>query len=51
MPATLSYIFELFYNGYSKEEISILLDEDLTEVKIGFLKIKEHALTYKSLFF
>ena len=51
MPATLSYIFELFYNGYSKEEISILLDEDLTEVKTGFLKIKEHALTYKSLFF
>ena len=51
MPAILSYIFELFYNGYNKEEISILLDEDLEEVKNNFLKIKEHALTYKSLFF
>ena len=51
MPAILSYIFELFYNGYSKEEISILLDEDLEEVKRNFLRIKDHALTYKSLFF
>ena len=51
MPIVLSYIFELFYNGYSKEEISILLDEDLNEVKNGFNKIKAHALTYKSLFF
>ena len=51
MPAILSYIFELFYNGYSKEEISILLDEDINDVKNNFLKIKEHALTYKYLFF
>lgn len=51
MPAILSYIFELFYNGYSKEEISVLLDEDIVDVKNNFLKIKEHALTYKSLFF
>ncbi len=51
MPVLLSYIFELFYNGYSKEEISILLDEDINDVKDNFLKIKEHALTYKSLFF
>ena len=51
MPAILSYIFELFYNGYNKEEISILLDEDINDVKNNFIKIKEHALTYKSLFF
>ena len=51
MPIKLSYIFELFYNGYSKDEISILIDEDINEVKKGFIKIKEHALTYKSLFF
>lgn len=51
MPINLSYIFELFYNGYNKKEISILLDEDINEVKENFLRIKEHALTYKSLFF
>ena len=51
MPITLSYIFELFYNGYNKKEISILLDEDIDEVREYFHKIKEHALTYKSLFF
>jgi RNA polymerase sigma factor (sigma-70 family) len=51
MPIHLSYIFELFYNGYNKNEISILLDEDLDEVKNNFIKIKQHALTYKSLFF
>lgn len=51
MPSVLSYIFELYYNGYSKKEISILLDEDINDVKNGFKKIKEHALTYKSLFF
>ena len=51
MPALLSYIFELFYNGYSKKEISILLDEDINDIRNGFNKIKEHALTYKSLFF
>ena len=51
MPALLSYVFELFYNGYNKEEISILLDEDINDVKNAFTRIKEHALTYKSLFF
>ncbi len=51
MPATLSYIFELFYNGYSKEEISILLDESIDNIKNNFMIIKKHALTYKSLFF
>ena len=51
MPAILSYVFELFYNGYSREEISILLDENLTEIKSCFSRIKEHAFTYKSLFF
>ena len=51
MPAILSYIFELFYNGYSKEEISILLDEDIKDIKDSFNRIKEHALTYKCLFF
>ena len=51
MPATLSYIFELFYNGYSKEEISILLDESIDNIKNNFMIIKKHALTYKYLFF
>ena len=51
MPAMLSYIFELFYNGYSKKEISILLDEDIKDIRENFLRIKEHALTYKYLFF
>ena len=51
MPITLSYVFELFYNGYSKEEISILLEEDIIDIKEYFHKIKQHALTYKSLFF
>lgn len=51
MPAILSYIFELFYNGYNKKEISILLDEDINDIKDSFKRIKEHALTYKHLFF
>ena len=51
MPAMESYIFEMFYNGYNKKEISILLDEDIEEIKKKFTRIKEHALTYKSLFF
>ena len=51
MPILLSYIFELIYNGYNKKEISILLDEDLDKIKKGYLRIKEHAFTYKSLFF
>lgn len=51
MPIYLSWIFELFYNGYTKEEISILLDEKLEIIRKDFYKIKEHALTYKYLFF
>lgn len=51
MPITLSWIFELFYNGYSKDEISLLLDEDLAFIQRNIKKIKEHALTYKYLFF
>ena len=51
MPIYLAWVFELFYNGYSKEEISILLDEKLEVIRKYFYKIKEHALTYKYLFF
>lgn len=51
MPALESYIFELFYNGYTKLEMSILLDEDIEEIRKKFTRIKEHALTYKTLFF
>ena len=51
MPISLSWVFELFYNGYTKEEISVLLDENLEKVRKDFYKIKEHALTYKYLFF
>ena len=51
MPIRLSWIFELFYNGYTKEEMSILLDEKIEIIKRDFSKIKEHALTYKYLFF
>lgn len=51
MPILLSWTFELFYNGYTKEEISLLLEEKLENIKNYLNKIKEHALTYKSLFF
>ena len=51
MPILLSYIFELYYNGFSKKEISILLDENIEEINANFNIIKKHALTYKSLFF
>ena len=51
MPINLAWIFELFYNGYNKKEISILLDEKIDIVRKDFSKIKEHALTYKYLFF
>ena len=50
MPFRMSLVFELFYNGYTKEEISILLDEDVNIIKELFHKIKIHALTYKYLF-
>ena len=51
MPIHLSWIFELYYSGYTKEEISVLLDEKLSIINRNFYKIKEHALTYKGLFF
>ncbi len=51
MPINLSWVFELFYNGYNKIEISILLDEKIDIIKENISKIKEHALTYKYLFF
>ena len=50
MSYNMSLVFELFYNGYTKEEISILLDEKISVIKELFIKIKLHALTYKSLF-
>ena len=50
MSFELSNIFELYYNGYSFEEISILLDKDIKVVKEGFKEIKQHALTYGYLF-
>ena len=51
MPYLFSAIFELFYNGYTKEEISVLLDERVDYIKKIFIQIKKHALTYKCLFF
>ena len=51
MPFLLSCVFELFYNGYTKEEIGLLLDEKRENIRVCLAKIKEHALTYKSLFF
>ena len=50
MPFNMSIVFELFYNGYTKREISILLDQRIDIIKNIFAKIKVHALTYKSLF-
>ena len=51
MPSQLAWTFELFYNGYNKEEISVLLDENIDSIKKYFVRIKQHALTYKYLFF
>ena len=51
MPFDMANIFELFYNGYCKNEISILLDSDIDDINKLFKRIKEHALTYKYLFF
>ena len=51
MPFISSCVFELFYNGYTKEEISLLLDEKISSIKKIFIEIRKHALTYKSLFF
>ena len=51
MPFMLSSVFELYYNGYTKEEISLLLGEKVDNIKELLSKIKAHALTYKYLFF
>ena len=51
MPVYLSWTFELLYNGFNKKEISILLDEKQESIKEHINHIKEHALTYKYLFF
>lgn len=50
MPYKMSSVFELFYNGYTKDEISILLDEEINTIKELIYQIKIHALTYKYLF-
>ena len=51
MSFMLGNIFELYINGYSFKEISMLLDYDIKKVRRDFSKIKQHALTYKTLFF
>ena len=51
MPFDLANIFELLYNGYHMDEISILLDESTEIIRKMIKNIKEHALTYKYLFF
>ena len=50
MTYELSWVFELFYNGYTKNEISILLNKNEKEVSELLKRIKSHALTYKCLF-
>lgn len=50
MPFDMSCVFELFYNGYSVDEISVLLDRDKDNVKSDLKEIKKHGLTYKYLF-
>lgn len=50
MPISMAFVFELIFNGYTKEEISILLDEKIELIREMYTKIKIHALTYKSLF-
>ena len=51
MPFDLSCVFELLYNGYSIKEISLLLEEECSFIKKMIKRIKEHAFTYKYLFF
>lgn len=51
MSYSLSCIFELYFNGYSLKEISILLDEEEEVIKRRYQKIKHIILTYKYLFF
>ena len=50
MSFELGCVFELFYNGYGYEEISILLDKNNDETKNNMKEIKRHALTYRYLF-
>lgn len=50
MSYELSWVFELFYNGYNKNEIGILLNKNINEVSELLKRIKSHALTYKCLF-
>ena len=50
MPFDMSCVFELYYNGYNIDEISILLDRDLEDVKKDLKEIKQHGLTYRYLF-
>lgn len=51
MPFDMSNIFEMYYNGYSKNEISVLLNKEIKTVTELLKRIKKHALTYKYLFF
>ena len=51
LPFLESCIFELYMNGFSFKEISILLDEKIEVIYSSFNEIKKDALTYKSLFF
>lgn len=50
MSFELGCVFELFYNGYDYEEISLLLDKNNDETKNSIKEIKRHALTYRYLF-
>ena len=50
MTYDLGCIFEMYYNGYNKEEISTLLDIDISKIKKYISEIKKHALTYRYLF-
>ena len=50
MSFELGCVFELFYNGYDYEEISLLLDKNNDEIKNNMKEIKRHALTYRYLF-
>ena len=51
MSFELGNIFEMYMNGYKLDEIAKLLSLDLQKVRKDFLQIKQHALTYKGLFF
>ena len=51
MSFIMGCVFELYYSGYKQEEISVLLDEKLDNIKKYLRAIKRHALTYRYLFF